>query len=115
MAKKKQGIPHNYLEKIPLHKEGLDWSEEDGSIVLHMPNRGIVKKITQVIFKKPKVSHIHLDEMGSFVWPLIDGKTDIIGIGEAVKEHFGEKAEPLYPRLAQYFKVLESYSFIEYK
>ncbi|MCR5543048.1 MAG: PqqD family protein, partial [Eubacterium sp.] len=39
--------------------------------------------------------------MGSFIWPLIDGKTSIYNIGEAVKEHFGEEEEPLYPRLVQ--------------
>ena len=53
--------------------------------------------------------------MGSFVWPLIDGERNITDIGVFVKEHFGEKAEPLYERLAKYFKVLESYGFVEFK
>ena len=66
----------------------------------------------KLLAKKPKISYIHLDEFGSFVWRQIDGERDIIKIGEAVKEHFGEKAEPLYERLAQYFKILESYGFV---
>ena len=53
--------------------------------------------------------------MGSFVWPLIDGEKDITEIGKTVKEHFGEKAEPLYERLAKYFQILESYGFISVK
>jgi hypothetical protein len=52
--------------------------------------------------------------MGSFIWPLLDGETDIIALGEKVKEHFGEKAEPLYERLAKYIQILESYNFIKF-
>ena len=32
-----------------------------------------------------------------------------------LKEKFGEKAEPLYPRLAKYFQILESYGFVTLK
>ena len=106
----------NYLEKIPQHKEGLKWSVDDnGNVTLHMENKGAFNKIFQVILKKPKVSYIHLEEMGSFIWPLIDGQTDIIKIGEKVKENFGEKAEPLYPRLVKYFEALQNCKFIYFK
>ena len=81
---------------------------------LDIDNKGVFNKIAQVLFKRPKVSHIHLDELGSFVWPLLDGEKSIFDIGKAVEEHFGEKAEPLYERLAQYFKILESYGFVKY-
>jgi hypothetical protein len=53
--------------------------------------------------------------MGSFVWPLLDGEKDIVALGLLVKEHFGDKAEPLYERLAKYFQILDSYSFIRWK
>ena len=53
--------------------------------------------------------------MGSFVWPLIDGEKDIVALGKLVEEHFGEKANPLYERLAKYFQILDSYGFIEWK
>ncbi|MBQ7096306.1 MAG: PqqD family protein [Clostridia bacterium] len=112
---KKKKIPQNYLEKIPSRKEGLDWSQrEDGLVDLHLENKGFFNTLAQKLLKKPRFTHIHLDELGSFVWPLLDGKQDIIALGEKVKEHFGEKAEPLYPRLAKYFQILESYHFIEF-
>lgn len=112
--KKKES--ENYLEKRPLYPENLNWSRDDkGMVTLDVENKGIVNRIAQKLLKKPKVSHIHLDEMGSFVWPLIDGEKTIIDIGEHVKEHFGEKAEPLYERLAKYFQILESNGFIEWK
>lgn len=111
----KKKTKENYLEKIPVRAE-IEWdTDSDGNVTLHIENKGVMNKIAQVIFKKPKISYIHLDEMGSFIWPLIDGETDILKIGESVKEHFGEKAEPLYERLSKYILTLESYKFIQTK
>ncbi len=106
----------NYLEKIPVRSADINWSaDEQGIITLDIENKGVMNRIAQKLLKKPKVSHIHLDETGSFVWPLIDGEKNIIAIGNDIKEHFGDKAEPLYDRLAKFFRILESNSFIEWK
>ena len=115
MRKKKQVISQNYLEKIPVRPEHLDWSTEDGIVTLHLENKGVFNRIAQVLLKKPKISHIHLDEMGSFIWPVIDGEKNLIELGKMVENHFGEKANPLYERLAKYFEVLDSYHFICWK
>lgn len=113
---KKNIKEENYLEKKPICKNGLNWSkDESGNVTLEMENKGVANRIMQKLIKKPKTSYIHLDEMGSFVWPLMDGERDILEIGKFVEEHFGEKANPLYERLSQYFKTLEKYNFIEYK
>lgn len=112
----KKIVAENYLEKIPVHKASLKWSiDENEKVTLEIENRGLANKLAQIILKKPKVSFIHLDEMGNFIWPLIDGEKNIYRLGKLVKEHFGEKAEPLYERLAQYFHTLESYKFIDWK
>lgn len=106
----------NYLDKIPARSEGINWTvAQDGAVTLEIENKGVFNKIAQKLFKKPKISYIHLDENGSFVWPLIDGEKDIFELSKEVKEHFGEKAEPLYPRLVKYFEILESYKFITFK
>jgi hypothetical protein len=113
---KKNIKDENYLEKKPICKNGLNWSkDENGNVTLEMENKGVANRIMQKLIKKPKTSYIHLDEMGSFIWPLMDGEKDILEIGKFVEEHFGEKANPLYERLSQYFKTLEKYNFIEYK
>lgn len=109
----KKKISENYLEKVPVRAD-IEWdTDSDGNVTLHIENKGVMNKIAQVLFKKPKVSYIHLDEMGSFIWQHIDGESDIIKIGESVKDHFGEKAEPLYERLAKYIQTLEAYKFIK--
>lgn len=116
MKKKKDVISQNYLEKIPVRPAHIEWStDEEGIVTLDIENKGFFNRAAQKLLRKPKVSHIHLDEMGSFVWPLLDGEKNIIELGKLVEEQFGEKANPLYERLAKYFQILDSYQFIEWK
>ena len=103
----------NFLELVPNIPENFVWKCDDsGLVTFEKENKGVFNRLAQLIIRKPKVSYIHLDEYGSFVWQQIDGVRNITDIGVAVKEHFGEKVEPLYERLATYFKTLESYNFI---
>ena len=109
---KKQKTIVNYLELKPSRNPLIKWSEEDGSVTLELENKGTMNRIFQLLLKKPKISYIHLEEMGSFLWPILDGEKTIEALGLEVKEKFGKKAEPLYERLVQYLKILESYKFI---
>lgn len=114
--KKKNVINENFLEKKPIHNSEINWSsDEKGIVTLEIENKGIANRIVQMLLKKPKITYIHLDEMGSYVWPLIDGERTITDISVFVKEHFGDKADPLYERLAKYFQILESYKFVNLK
>lgn len=113
--KKKIVIAANYLERKPKRHSDIQWkTADDGKVTLEIENVGWANRIAQKLFKRPKVSYVHLDEMGSFVWPLLDGEQDITALGVKVKEHFGEKAEPLYERLARYFQILDSYHFVQW-
>ena len=104
----------NVLEVI--RKAGIEWSMDDNKMVtLHIENKGVFNTLAQKILKQPKVSYVHLDEIGSFIWPLIDGKKNIAELGKDVEKHFGDKANPLYERLAKYFQILDSYHFVEWK
>ena len=115
MKKKQIVIPKNYLEKIPARPETMNWSVDDkGIVTLEIENKGIANRIAQKLFRRPKVSYIHLDEMGSFLWPLFDGERTITDLGVLVEEKFGEEAHPLYERLATYFKILDSYGFVDW-
>ena len=111
--KKKNIVKENYLERIPKHAEYFNWSQDaDGIVTLEIENKGIFNKIAQKLFKKPRISYVHLDETGSFIWPLIDGEKNIAELGIALEKEFGEKAQPLYERISKYFQILESYGFI---
>ncbi len=113
--KRRQEIDNNYLEKIPKRPEWIEWkTDEDGKVTLEIENKGLMNKIMQKLLKKPKISYIHFDEIGSFVWPMIDGEKMIMDMGKPLEEHFGEKALPIYERLAKFFQILESYGFVEW-
>ena len=115
MKKKKQSLSENYLERIPVRPSGLKWSaDEKGMVTLEIENTGFFNRLAQILFRKPRVSYIHLDEIGSFVWPLIDGEMNIVELAALVDIQFEEKARPLYERLAKYFQILESYHFVEW-
>lgn len=103
----------NYLDKIPKRSLELTWENLDGNIVLQKENKGTLNVVFQKVFKKPKVSMIHLDKKGSFIWKNIDGKMSIYEIGQKLSKEFGDEAQPLYERLLFYINTLHSYKFID--
>ena len=116
MRKKKEQLSsENYLLRKPIRAKGLVWNkDENGIVTCEIENTGFMNRIAQKLFKKPKISYVHLDKTGSFVWPLLDGEKDIAAIGVLVEEEFKDEAQPLYERLAKYFEILDSYHFIEW-
>ena len=63
----------NYLEKVPARCENIPWKEDNGIVTLEIENKWFMNRVFQKLLKKPRVSYVHLDEIGSFVWPMIDG------------------------------------------
>ena len=110
----KKSKEQNFLDLCPIHSPDIEWTQTDGKVTLEIKNTGFFNRLAQRFFNKPAISYIHLDELGSFVWPLIDGKKDIFTLGKCVKEHFGDEAEPLYERLIKFFQILKSYNFVIY-
>ena len=109
MAKKKQ----NYLDFNPVVNGQNTWDRgEDGVVTIHMVNRGFYNTLAQKLFHTPRVSHIKLDEYGSFLWMRIDGVKTVGQLALELKEAYGEKAEPLYDRLVKYMQILRNNRFI---
>ncbi len=112
---KKVKIKENYLERIPCKNPKFSWNcDEKNLVTIEIENKGIFNRIAQMLFKKPKVSYIHLDELGSFVWLKCDGNTNIIDIGKAIQEEFEDRVQPLYERLVKYFQTLYNCGFIKW-
>lgn len=103
----------NYLDFVFIKKDGLKYEENSkGECTIFVENKGVFNRIMQKLLGKPKVSQIHLEEFGNFIWKQIDGTQTVLQISEKVHEHFGEKAEPLILRLVQYFKILQNNGFV---
>ncbi|MCR4822448.1 MAG: PqqD family peptide modification chaperone [Treponema sp.] len=106
----------NYLDIVFIHNAAIKFEEaDDGAITLFVENRGFFNFLAQKLLGKPRISQIHLEEFGNFIWKEIDGKQTLSDVSQKVHEKFGEKAEPLLPRLIQYFKILENNGFVTRK
>lgn len=115
LNKKQASADENYLDKIPVRSELLSWTYDDkGIVTIDIENKGLTNRIFQRLINKPEVTHIHLDEVGSFIWIMIDGKQKISDFAPAVEKSFGEKIKPTYQRLARFFEILKSYNFINW-
>ena len=116
VKEKSKSKVENYLDYIPVRNERHKWGlDEDGNITIYVKNNGVFNWLAQKFLGKPKISQIHLEEMGNFIWPLMDGTHSLYEIAQFVHEEFGEKAEPLYNRFVQYVKNLEKCWFIYIK
>ena len=105
----------NYLDFIPTKNPKNSWSEdENGKVTVHMVHRGFYAAIAQKFFHRPIVSHIDLDEYGSFIWKRIDAEKSVGVLALELKERFGQEAEPLYERLVKYMQILYNNQFILY-
>ncbi|MHA9738850.1 PqqD family protein [Robinsoniella peoriensis] len=105
----------NYLDFVPICNPKFEWDlDKKGNVVVHMENKGFYNWIAQKVFKKPRFSHITLDNYGSFAWQLMDGKKTVFQIANEMKEQFGDKADPLYERMTRFFQTLYQNNFIGY-
>ena len=113
MAKKDSG---NYLDLVPVMNQKNSWEQDaKGIVTIHMVHRGFYAAIAQKFFHTPRVSHIQLDEYGSFLWKQIDGQRTVGDLAQQMKAHFGGRAEPLYDRLVKYMQILRNNRFILFR
>ncbi len=105
----------NFMDFIPVCNPAYTWDADNkGKVTVHVVNRGLYNWIAQKIFKKPRISHISLDEYGSYVWRQMDGQRNVYEISKLVSAQFGKEAEPVVPRLVKYIQILYQNKFIGY-
>ena len=103
----------NLLDLQPERSMNFE-THEDETVTILVPkfNGKILGKYLQPRLKHPYM-HIHLDDFGSFVWNMCDGKTTVRQIGDGLRTKFGESVEPVNERLALFIRQLESSSYIK--
>jgi hypothetical protein len=69
-------------------------------------------KIVGRLLRRSKHIKVKLDDIGSETWRLVDGRRTVREIGEEIHGLFGDKAEPLYPRLVEFLNILQRNKFI---
>ena len=116
MRNKDHATKEDHTRVFPVRSERVGWSAgDDGKVTLDVENTGCFNRIAQRLFGRPKISHIHLDGLGSFVWQRLDGQTSVGELAAEVENTFGERAHPIYERLDKFLRILHSYKFIYWK
>lgn len=105
----------NYLELTPLrlHKEEVT---EDKTVAILIP-KFTNKLAVKFIVPKLKSKHIklRLDELGSAVWLLIDGKRNVASISRLLSEKFGDRIHPVQERLTKFLTGLYEQRLITFQ
>ena len=106
----------NYLDYVPQLKKNVSYTaDENSAVTLSVAHNGFFDRIAQKLFKRSAVTAIELEGQGNFILPLIDGNRTIYEIALAVREQFGEEAEPVFQRVSAFIGILKGNDIIEYK
>ena len=97
------------LDLIP--KKNYNWKMKEGKAVVIMPHRGFFSWVAHNFFGTPQKSYIVLDDVGTYVWLLIDGKNTCSNIAGMVFEKFPQNVSS---EIYEYFKILKKNKFICY-
>ena len=104
----------NFLLYIPVKKH-LEYEAKNGYVYLIFHHDKAIEKFLRRLVKKPAVSDIKLDDLGTFVWQSIDGKKNVYEIGKDLKKKFGNRCEPVYDRLIMYLRYLSKKGWIAFE
>ena len=105
----------NYLTLTPVRIHSHEVGE-NGKVTL------IVPKFKNPLFRqwlipRGKSDHfrIHLDELGSATWMLIDGESNVAEICSKLMEHMGEKISPAQTRVTKFLTLLYDQRYISFR
>lgn len=106
----------NYLNLTPVRKYQHEINS-DGNVVILMPRftGAFSRRFLQPRLKNPFIK-IELDSIGSGVWLLADGKSNVKSICHTAKNQFGDTIHPVHDRVTKFYSQLylqKLISFIE--
>lgn len=115
--KAETGENPNLLDMIPVRKCKWTRQKNDKTRVRILKSR-FKTKFGARLGKKLSVKdsiNVNLDDYGTAVWRIIDGKLTVREIADILKTQFSDEVEPLYPRLGVFIRILDTHKFITFK
>ena len=103
------------LSLIPVHN--IKWNETEDSKIDLLTPKIKNEKIRRFFGKGDQHDYykVHLDDIGSSVWKLIDGQNTVELIAKRIHTKFGAKIEPVFERLGEFIRQLHQKKFIAFK
>jgi hypothetical protein len=110
---KKAPTRSELLALRPVRNPDLEWTEEDGHIVLLIKHRKSTKTwLLSKMFPVPEGRRVVLDAIGTDVWQMLDGKTNIGRIAKALAQKYKLTPREMELSLQQFFKELGRRGYI---
>ena len=97
----------NFLDLVP--SRAIEWRDEpDGRITLLRPKfiGGLMERWVQPRLRRPHYL-IHLDEIGSAIWGLVDGVRTAGEICAELELRFGDRVKPAHVRVPLFLRELD--------
>ena len=105
----------NLYELVPQQKRPFR-ELDDGTIEVLMPRYGdgaVGRVLKKFLSNKPV--RIRLDDVGTTVWRLCDGRSSFHEIGDSLHRKFGTRIEPVYDRLETFLNQMKNNGLIDWK
>lgn len=102
------------LKAIPLRNTAIKWEmDEKGEVSLVVPQKDkLWVKLVSRIFMIPSKRVVVLDEVGSFVWSMCDGKNDVEKIIRGLCDRYNLTRKEAEVSLLAFFKQLGKRGFL---
>lgn len=108
----RQKIINEWLSLYPIRQIEYELDNNSNAVLIipHPENW-----FTRRFLPKPKspAQRIHLDEIGTFIWQLFDGKSDISTICARLKEKYGENLKQAEERTVLFTQQMYKQEFIK--
>ena len=101
----------NFLLYTP-HRKHTEYEVKNGKAILVFHHDKVIERFIRWLVKKPTISDVELDEIGTFVWQAIDGKRNIYDISKDMVSKFGAKIDNADERLIMYIRYLNRKGWI---
>jgi hypothetical protein len=113
--KVKKAVPSRqaWLALRPWRNPALEWSEQEGRVLLKITRRQTWKtKILNLFLPLPEERSIALDAIGTHVWKMVDGKTSISAITRSVAKEYKLVEREAELSVQQYFGELARRGYV---
>jgi len=108
-------MKQNLFDLVPFVGKHITTEKEGELSVIAFPRfRSKFMQKYFVLKNKPAIIRVRLEEHGTAVWDLIDGKRTIKEIAEILADHFQQEENYEY-RVAAYFSQLYRQGFVRYR
>ena len=96
------------MKALPLRNQLVEWESDDkGEIALTIPqNHKAWLRIIAHVFRLPDKRVIVLDDVGSYVWELCDGKKSLSQISKQVSDKYNLTVKEAEMSLIEYLRTL---------